>query len=516
MSSGFVIRNNEYFDSVFLMAISKRLSAFSGVEQTAVLMGTDANKRLLADIGISGVEIEKVRANDLVVAVVAETMDIVSEVIDSFDDILQNLAAGTRISDVHTLRAAFDRKPGANLAIFSIPGEFVGNEARKALETGLNVFIFSSNVPLEQELELKQLGRDRNLLVMGPDCGTSILNGIGIGFANAVRRGSIGAVGPSGTGLQEFTTQIHNAGAGISHAIGTGSNDLSDAIGGVTTLAALQRLEADPETEIIAIIAKPPGKKTLARLEAEAKKLTKPVVGCFLGIQQGVHGDSSVFRWASTIDEAAMLALQAAGPDSTEIVEGGTETSMKDLETIRATWSNEARYLRGIFAGGTFCYQAQHILHEAKIPVYSNGPIRAKFNLEDPDVSREHTVIDMGDEHYTLGKPHPMIDGTERGKRILSEAADPTVAILLLDFILGYNASSDPVGELLVPLQEAQAIRRKVGGELTIIASVCGTKEDPQDVDMQVEMLKEIGVVVFKSSAQAVGYCLELLEAGRP
>jgi succinyl-CoA synthetase alpha subunit len=515
MPSGYVIRKNEYFDSVFLMGINKRLSAYSGVEQTAVLMGTEANKRLLADIGIAGADIEAAQANDLVVAVVAETGKIVREVIDSFDDILGDLAAGSRTSDVHTIAAAFDRKPNANLVVFSIPGEFVANEARKALATGLNVFIFSSNVPMEQELALKQLGRERNLLVMGPDCGTSILNGIGIGFANAVRRGPIGAVGPSGTGLQEFTSQIHNAGAGISHAIGTGGNDLSEAIGGLTTIAALQRLEADPQTEVIAIIAKPPGKKTLAKLEDEAGKLTKPLIGCFLGIPKETDSESGVFQWASTIDEAAANALSAAGIQPGESIGGGARLSKKDPGAIRAAWLPDARYLRGIFAGGTFSYQAQHILHEAKIPVYSNGPIRAEFKLDDPDIGREHSVIDMGDEQYTLGKPHPMIDGSERGKRILREAADPSVAILLLDFILGYNASSDPVGELLEPLKEAQALRCKSGGELTIVASVCGTPEDPQDMDLQVEMLEENDVIVFKSSAQAVMFCLELLKAGR-
>jgi succinyl-CoA synthetase alpha subunit len=515
MPSGFVVRNNEYFDSVFLMGINKRLSAAAGVEQTAVLMGTDANKRLLAEIGIIGPEIEAAHANDLVVAVVAETMDIVRDVIESFDGILQDLATGTRTSDVHTFRAALDRKPGANLAVFSIPGEYVASEARKVLESNLNVFIFSSNVPLEQELELKQLGHDRNLLVMGPDCGTSILNGTGIGFSNAVRHGSIGAVGPSGTGLQEFTSQVHNAGAGISHAIGTGSNDLSDAIGGLTTIAALQRLEVDPQTDVIAIIAKPPGKITLAKLEAEAGNLTKPLIGCFLGMYKEADSESGVFQWASTIDDATMLALRAIGFDSAEITQDGLHDSIEDLEAVRALWSEDARYLRGIFAGGTYCYQAQHILQEAKIPVYSNGPIRAEFKLEDPDVAREHSVIDMGDEYYTLGKPHPMIDGTERGKRILREAADPSVAILLLDFILGYNASSDPVGELLDSLQRARAMRSIAGDELTIVASICGTPEDHQDIDLQVEMLKENAVVVFRSSAQAVKYCLKLLEAGR-
>jgi succinyl-CoA synthetase alpha subunit len=349
---------------------------------------------------------------------------------------------------------------------------------------------------------------------MGPDCGTSILNGVGIGFANVVRRGSIGVVGPSGTGLQEFTTQVHNAGGGISHAIGTGSNDLSDAIEGLTTLAALRRLDDDPGTEVIAIVSKPPGKAALEKIGAVARTIDKPLIGCFLGSKREASEDDGVIQ-ASTIDKAAELALSAAGIQPGESKGDRTHAPKRELEAIRATWPTDARYLRGIFAGGTFCYQAQHILQEAGLSVYSNGPIHKKFKLDDPDVSREHSMIDMGDEHYTLGKPHPMIDGTERGKRIVKEAADPSVAILLLDFILGYNASNDPVGELFESLRQAQALHRKTGGELTIVASVCGTADDSQDIGLQVEMLEENGVIVFSSSAQAVHFCLELLDQGR-
>lgn len=514
MPTGFVVRKNEYFDSVFLMGINKRLMAMPGVEQTAVLMATEANKRLLADIGVTGGEIETAQANDLVVAVVGESDEIIAKVIGSFDSILKDMATGTRTSDVHTLGAAFDLVPEANLAVFSIPGEFIAHETHKALDLGLHVFIFSSNVPLQEELELKQKARDRDLLVMGPDCGTSILNGVGIGFANVIRRGSIGVVGPSGTGLQEFTSQVHNAGGGISHAIGTGSHDLSDTIGGLTTVAGLRRLEANPDTEVIAIVAKPPGEETLAKLERETDQFTKPLIGCFLGVKNEADRESSKFLWTSTIDEAAIQALSSVGIQPGESKDAARYSS-KVLETIKMSWSPEARYIRGIFAGGTFCFQAQHILQQAGVATYSNGPINMNYRLDDPNVSHEHSMVDMGDEYFTLGKPHPMIDGTERGKRILREAADLNVAILLLDFILGYNASSDPVGELLNPLQEAQAIHQKLGGELTIVASVCGTKDDPQDMDLQIKMLEENGINVFTSSAQAVQFCYQLLEVGR-
>ena len=514
MASGFVIRKNEYYDSVFLMGINKRLSDVAGVKQTAVLMGTDANKRLLADIGIVGSEVKAAQANDLIVAVIAETDKVVREVIGNFDGILKDIATGTRTADVHTLSAAIEYKPEANLAVFSIPGDFVVDEARKALESDLNVFIFSSNVPLPQELELKQLGRDRNLLVMGPDCGTSIINGVGIGFANVVRLGTIGVVGPSGTGLQEFTSLVHNAGGGISHAIGTGSKDLSDEIGGLTTLAAMQVLESDSQTEVIAIIAKLPGGMTLAKLVDQAKSFTKPMIGCFLGSNRDSASNYEPIQLSYTIDDAAAMALKAAKIVLEVDADSEIDLDEERIDSVRAGWSAVQKHLRGVFAGGTFSYQAQQILGDAGLTIYSNGPIDVRLKLDDPDKSRGHTIVDMGDEHYTLGKPHPMIDSTERARRILAEASDPEVAILLLDFILGYNASNDPVGELVETLQQAKTIRRKAGGELTIVASVCGTKDDPQELDLQVKMLEECGAHVFYSNARAAEFCQRLLPYG--
>ncbi len=512
MHAGIAVRKNQYYDSVFLMGINKHLSEAPGVEQTAVVMGTDANKRLLADIGIAGPEIDSATPNDLVVAVLSRSGNVTEGVINSLDEALESMAAKSPASDARTLRAGFEQRPDANLAVFSIPGDYVADEAGKALEAGMNVFIFSSNVPLERELELKQMGQDKGLLVMGPDCGTSILNGVGIGFANAVRRGTIGAVGPSGTGLQEFTTQVHNAGGGISHAIGTGSNDLSDAIGGLTTLAAIRLLEADPGTELIAVITKPPGAETLAALQAQTKAFTKPLIGCFLGLNRSSVGGFDPFQLARTIDEASGIALTAAGIAGAKEVLQDRESEHDLAKAAVAAWSDEQRYLRGIFAGGTFCYQSQQILRDAGIDVYSNSPIQPGLKLDHPDISRQHTLVDMGDEHYTLGKLHPMIDAAERAKRILAEAEDPEVAILLLDFIFGYNAASDPVGDLMDSLQEAKAIRSKRGGDLTIVASVCGTEQDPQDMDLQIEMLKECGVLVFPSNARATAFCQRLLE----
>jgi succinyl-CoA synthetase alpha subunit len=513
MASGFVIRGNQYYDSVFLMGVNRRLSEARGVQQTAVLMGSETNKRLLSDIGIRDAQIDAAQPNDLIAAVIADTADDVREALGRLDEWLQGGLEAAPASGLRTLEDGLGQRPDANLAVISVPGEYATREARKALEAGLNVFLFSSNVSVDDELSLKQFASQQGLVVMGPDCGTTLIGGVGIGFANAVRQGSIGAVGASGTGLQEFTCQVHNAGFGISHAIGTGSHDLSKRIGGLTTFAALDALEADPQTEVVTLISKPPAARTLQKIASRLATCKKPVIGCFLGARYEPDGTSAAYQVARTIDEAVHLALLAsmgAAPKPAQNTLATDEANWLPRET--RAWAPGQQYLRGLFAGGTFCYQTQHILRDAKIAVHSNAPLDQRHKLSDPDKSRKHTGVDMGDDYYTLGRPHPMIDGTLRRKRILSEARDPEVAILLLDFILGFNASRDPVGDVLDAIVDARQMAQKRGGHLTVVASICGTEGDAQDLELQARMLREAGVLVFRSNARAAAFCRELLK----
>jgi FdrA protein len=515
MASGFVIRKNQYYDSVFLMSVNRRISEVQGVQQTAVLMGSPANKQLLLDIGIQDVQIDAAQPNDLIVAAIADTTGIVRDVLGRLDEWLNAVQESAPLaSQVHTLAEGLAIKPAANLAVISVPGEYAAREARKALEAGLHVFLFSDNVSIEDELDLKQLAARQGLLVMGPDCGTSLIGGVGIGFANVVRRGSIGAIGAAGTGLQEFTSQVHNAGFGISHAIGTGSHDLSDKIGGLTTFAALDALDADADTRVIAVISKPPAVDTMERLLKRIETCHKPVIGCILGADWLQFSGRTNFQYARTIDEAARLVLQVVSASPGLLKGDWTLEDLKILSEEKAAWSPEQKYLRGILAGGTFCYQSQQILREAGISVHSNSPFESKFKLENPDRSIEHTIVDMGEDIYMVGKPHPMIDGTMRKRRILSESQDPQMAILYLDFILGYNASMDPVGELVDAIREAKRVSKQRGGALTVLASICGTQADPQDLNLQEKLLREAGVVVFHSNAQAAAACCWLLEKG--
>jgi succinyl-CoA synthetase alpha subunit len=444
MASGFVIRKNQYYDSVFLMTVNARMLKVEGVQQTAVLMGSPANKQLLLDIGIQDPDIDAAKPNDLIVAVIGDSMVIVNKVLGNLDGWLNAILEDAPLSPLHTLEDGLAVKTNANLAVISIPGEYAAREARKALKAGLNVFVFSGNVSLEDEFELKQLAKQRGLLVMGPDCGTSLIGGKGIGFTNVVRDGSIGVIGAAGTGLQEFTSQVHNQGFGISHAIGTGSHDLSNQVGGMTTLAALDALERDIKTKVIAFISKPPGDATLEHLLEKIETSRKPVIGCFLGVEPSELMGRSNLNPARTIDEAVRLAIIMSGnPIPTDA--GLSPDNLVTLSNEKASWSPEQKYLRGVLAGGTFNYQSQQILREAGITVYSNSPLEPRNKLKHPDRSMQHTLVDMGDEFYMVGKPHPMIDGTMRRQRIMAESHDPEMAILYLDFILGYNASMDPV-----------------------------------------------------------------------
>jgi succinyl-CoA synthetase alpha subunit len=511
MPSGYAIRKNQYYDSVFLMGVNSRLSKTAGVRQTAVLMGSEKNKALLEDLGIRAPAIDAAGANDLVIAVLADDEQAVRSALEGVDAALLAVEATTTPSGLRTLQDGLRLQPDANLAVLTIPGDYVYPEARKALEAGLHLFIFSSNVPLEQERELKQLARSRGLLVMGPDCGTSILGGVGIGFANVVRRGTIGVIGPSGTGLQEFTCQIHHAGGGISHAIGTGSHDLSNDIGGATTLMALEALERDPSTEVIAIVAKPAGDRTLGVLATRLQACTKPVVACLLGMVG--RGPGPGLEWMPTIDAAAQAAIglcaTPAARSAPALTIGDPGLSLQG----DARRSPRQRFLRGLFAGGTLCYQSQQILRQAGLTVFSNAPLSADGQLQDSAHSIEHTLIDMGDDEHTRGRLHPMIDGTLRAQRILAESVDPDVAILLLDFILGANAAKDPVGDIVGAIVEGRHRRPREAGDLTVVASMCGTEDDPQNLPQQSRALIEAGVHVFWSNARATDYCRERLRS---
>ena len=510
MATGYLVRKNQYYDSVFLMRVSKALSEEPGVRECAVLMATDANKAFLANIGIQAPKVMAATPNDLVIAILADDAAIVERLLGEMDTRLTSTNEVGQASIYRSVEAAAAACPQSTLVVISVPGAYAAREARKALEQGKHVFLFSDNVSLEQEVELKQLARSRRRLVMGSDCGTSLIGGIGIGFANRVRRGPVGVIGASGTGIQEFTSMVHQAGSGISHAIGTGTHDLSDAVGGITTLMGLDVLEADPATKIITLISKPAGAHTLGLLQERIQRCKKPVIGCLLGHSGSIDSGPHFFQ-VRTIDQAVEQALSYMGEQGAGSIIQPASPRMAQVEREAQRWLPEQRYLRGLFAGGTFCFQAQQVLQDAGIPVYSNAPLDSRYRLKNPEQSLEHSVLDLGDDYFTQGKPHPMIDASERRKRILQEASDPEVAILLLDFILGEISSPDPVGDLIGAIRQSQEITTRRGGRLSFVASVCGTDQDMQGLERQKTMLLDAGVHVLPSSAKAAEFCRDLI-----
>lgn len=508
MFTGSIIRKNEYHDSVFLMRVARRISEEEGIDQAALFMGTPKNKEILVEMGLLASEIAAATPGDLILAVKAKSAERLAAVLANLDDRLKAEPARGDRPAVHDLNQALADAPLANLAVISVPGAYAAGEARKALEQGLHVFIFSDNVPVEDEISLKNYALSRSLIVMGPDCGTAIIGGKGIGFANVVRRGPIGVIGASGTGIQEFTTLVHRSGSGVSQAIGTGGRDLSDEVGGISTLTALTALESDPSTTTVALLSKPPGPLALAALIPRIRQCRKPLVVCFLGWTKELPADGAYIP-ARTLDEAAALAVQTAGGDPPRF--GPDRTRLEALSKRElAAMQTPQKYVRGLFAGGTFCYQAQRLFLDGGLTVSSNAPLWGGHALAGKSGSTGHTLIDLGADEFTTGRPHPMMDSRLRRERLLAESQDPAVAVLLLDFLLGFNSPADPAGELVPAIAEAKDTARKRGGYLSVVASVCGTEADPQDLEQQVASLEREGVVVMPTCAQAARFAAGL------
>jgi succinyl-CoA synthetase alpha subunit len=392
------------------------------------------------------------------------------------------------IETPRTLRGALRVLPGASLALISVPGVYAGAEARRALEAGLHVMLFSDNVPVDTEIELKRLALQRGLFLFGPDCGTAILDGVPLGFANAVPRGRIGLVAASGTGLQEVTCAIARAGQGVSQAIGVGGRDLSDEVGGLMTLRGLAALAADAATDVVCVIGKPPGPATAARLRSALERLGKPSVLHLAGaaaqdLRRTAKGPVTV---TETLEDSARAAVALARGETSSFAEFTLAPGELDrlVSAAARRLTPKQRAVRGVYAGGTLAWEARALL-AVRLADVAPG-VGAGDGL--------HRVVDLGDDAFTLGRPHPMIDGRVRREWIEREASDPATAVLLLDVVLGYGAHPDPAGELLPALR---------GTRVAMVASVCGTDADPQRRSAQVEALRAAGAVVMDSNAQA-------------
>ena len=504
---------NLYKDSVSLMTVSAKVTAVPGIEAASVVMASASNVENLARAGLGTFE---VRPNDLVVAV-SGTDEACTEALQKADELLSAKTTGgggeeaAAQAPVTSVQMAIARDPTHNLALISVPGDYAAAEAMKALRLGMHVMLFSDNVPAESELALKTYARDHDLMVMGPDCGTAIVNGVPLGFANVVRRGPIGVVGASGTGTQEVTVRIHQLGAGVSQALGTGGHDLSKLIGGISMLHGLHALDADPATQVIVLVSKPPAAEVAARVLAAAEAATKPVVVIFLGADPATIARKGVYAAGYLAQAADMAVALSKGSDAAAAPVVLSNETRRTLSGLVHAMAPTQRTVRGIFSGGTFCFEAQLVHAAAGIRAFSNTPTAGNAALQDNWKSVENTIIDMGDDEFTQGRPHPMIDPSLRDARIRDEVADPTTAVVLFDVVLGYGASSDPTAGLLGVIGSAKAKASAAGRTVAFVGYVCGTDLDPQDRSNVVAGLRSAGVLVASTNAEAAAWSAAIL-----
>jgi FdrA protein len=469
------VRKGTYRDSVRLMQVSRAVQDTPGVSGALVAMATGLNLELAAGMGFPAPA--DAGPNDLMVAVTAADDDALALALDRLEAELRDTptapAGGTGEAPVRTVGAAVARA-GANLVLVSTPGRYAFLDAMDALDAGASVLIFSDNVPVDQEVRLKEVAAERGLLVMGPDCGTAVVAGVGLGFANVVRAGPVGLVAASGTGAQQVMSLLDAAGVGVSHCLGVGGRDLSTEVAGRSTLAALDLLDADDATERIVVVSKPPAPAVAQRIRAHAATLRTPVTFALVG---------------ETDLTTAVEELLGRSP---------TWDSWLPANRVR-----RAGVLRGLFTGGTLCDEAMHLTSTVLGPIRSNIPLRPEWTL-DGDAGDGHSMVDFGADELTVGRAHPMIDGSLRLDRLAADAADPACGVILLDVVLGHVADPDPAASLAPAIRSAT--RR-----LPVIVSLTGTDGDPQGLTGQAEALVAAGAAVFRSNAAAARHAVEVV-----
>ncbi|HEY1014114.1 MAG TPA: hypothetical protein VGE07_15485 [Herpetosiphonaceae bacterium] len=466
METSILIKQRAYHDSVTLMAASQRVAALPGVTQAVLAMGTDHNKELLGEAGLLLPEAAAAAPDDLIIALQAVDAAALNRAAEAAEAALAGGAGAVASSGgrpARSLRAALRQLPDANLALVAVPGAYAAREARQALQAGLHVLLFSDNVSLEDEIDLKRDAAERGLLCMGPDCGTAVFGGVGLGFANQLRRGAVGIVSASGTGAQEVSVLIDRFGGGVSQIIGTGGRDLQPAVGGATMLAGIDWLARDAATETILLISKPPDAAVAERVLAAATASGKRVIACFLGHRGEPPAGVEL---APTLWTAARLAVGRSPELPTEPLERQASLSAPNVRPGR---------LRGLFSGGTLYAEA-------------------RLELERLGLAGQCDLTDYGDDQFTRGRPHPMIDWTLRLAELRRIAAEPATAVILLDVVLGHAAHQDPAPLLAPALAE---IRQPV------VAYVCGTDADPQDRRRQAAELAAAGALLADSNLAA-------------
>ena len=489
-----IVKKGSYHDSVVLMLLTNQISTIEGVKKVSIMMATPANKDIYRQSGLSTEELEGASANDMVVVADVDDEGILDVIMQEVEEFFKKQSTSESekkgAESVKSWDKALKKLPDANLAVISIPGAYAALEADRALDEGMNVFMFSDNVTLEDEIKIKQTAHEKGLAVMGPDCGTGIIQGVPIAFTNNVTPGSIGIIGASGTGIQELTTIIDRLGEGVKNAIGTGGRDLSTEVGGITMMDMIEAMESDDSVKVLIIISKPPAKEVRDRISDRLSNFKKPVVTLFLGEKPEYHEEN--FYHAYTLDEAARLAVGLVRGE--EIKEGTV-----DVDASKFFGAEEKKTIKAYYSGGTLAGEAAMLIKDAlnlKVP-----PQKAEGFMLKTD---GHIVVDLGDDVYTQGKPHPMIDPAKRIECMQDAIDDESTGVILLDIMLGYGSHADMAGALLPSIIELRDKAQAEGRKLFFVATVCGTRRDFQNYDEAVGKLKEAGVIVCENNKLAV------------
>jgi FdrA protein len=498
-----LVLRGSYHDSLVLMRTAQELRSQPGVQEAAALMGTPANMEMLAAAGLATAEAADATAGDLVLAVGARDESAAKAALDAATALFATRRGGTvDQARTRTLERALVEQPESNLATISVPGEYARLEAMRALRRGLHVFLFSDNVPIEDEVALKRYAVARGLLCMGPDCGTAYLGGIGIGFANVVPRGPIGLIAASGTGMQALASEIANLGSGISHGIGVGGRDLSESVDGLMTFAALGHLDRDPHTSLIVLISKPPAAGVLPKLEKVLATVSKPVIVCCLGAPAPAHSRPDVIWMPELASAAGMAVARLRGESYVPRAFADSSGVRRKLVALDQQGSVAGRAILGLYTGGTLASEAKIIL----------GRLLGDVDDQPPDlVGARHHIIDLGDDRYTVGQPHPMLAPETRAVRLPPWSAGTSVGVVLLDCVLGRVAHRDPLSALVAAIEQSREQAHRAERVVQFVASVTGTDADPQSLRVQRERLDAAGVVVLDSNAEATRFAAMLV-----
>ncbi len=495
-----IIKENIYKDSIVLMLLSNKLSAIDGVNKVSIMMGTPANKDIFKSSGLGTDELEKAKPNDIVIVVDTDQEEKVDEVKEEVEIALKGESDSQDASkglEAHNWKRALELANNPNLALISIPGQYAAMEAENALNEGLHVFMFSDNVPKEDEVRLKQKAHEKGLLVMGPDCGTALIHGVPLAFTNIVNEGDIGIVGASGTGIQEVTTIIDRYGKGVTNAIGTGGRDLSTEVGAITMLDSIKALNNDPKVKVITVISKPPAEEVQRKVLNVLRNIDKPVVTLFLGDKPS-YQEANIYH-AYTLEEAAVVSVQLSNGDKPNF-------KPSTVENVNVQLKDSQVGIKGYYSGGTLASEAAMLIRDAfkdtKAEKKKDGYILKTKN---------HEIIDLGDDVYTKGKPHPMIDPENRIAMLEKSMNDQETAVIMIDNVIGNGGHEDMASTLAPTIKRILDNARQDGRQLAVLVTVVGTAQDIQGYDKQIDILQTSGAIICKTNDQMVRTAIQLV-----